>query len=938
MKARTRHSVLLPVLSLLITASYSAYADEPAEIYTPNNSLVTDTYFIDERLSEADKQAWQEYVEATYPGAVILDEATSTYNCHGYAWHISEGGERVWLGVTDVDAEDIYWEDKSYVAVDDDYTKISYASDNHSAVAAAEEGWFVSKWGEGCLVKHQPANCPYTASNLNYYILANNIVFCIDDTGSMGEEISYAQAAAVAVLADNQAANRSCYYTLFSFKDGPATLRGQTSDEAQMEGWINSLYADGGGGCPESSLTAIRQGAELSPYSDIMMMTDASSNSYGVDDTYATYGEVFETIFTLVTNHSHLNAIVYSTCGELLNGHSDNGHECLTCRRTDSNGDLNKEVDGARPMPDDPAGEEGYNLVCTESGGLYFRIDSSETEEAVEIILRESSADGKICFYDGEVISGEVTHEIPVDESVSQLHLVLNRNVGALVSLEVENSRGEIIDDTTPGVSILQVGGNTYYQIEEEAIHGSGVGVWTARVSGSGTYRFSGSCETDNPMVYLGETTVGIGGTLHLLADLSREVENISFELVSLDGTEWSPVIMYDDGAHGDGEAGDLLFAGTLVMEEVGSFRFRAKGDDNFARMYSAKINVGVLEVVASPTQYVSPGDIITHMFEVSNLGSAEDTYDVYSSATEGWADLSGVPAELTIDAGYVVNVEIPVYVPVDAAPGAFERLSIQAVSQENSTINDTDATKTRVIDPTPIIEVLPAYFNYDTLQVGEVSEPAVFTMRNVGTVDLNVMNVALSDELNYSLDPSECGDLPLVLGPGEECELLVSFHPSTSGVLDAVLEVVSDDPDKPVLVVPLFGTGESTEAIICDHLGRDQWWHSDWDVYLFNGCAGEEITVSLFEDSEITLLTSDRATLVVTNLVSGHGRCPLFREDSSSLPNSISLTLPCDDLYSVVVIQQPWWVAYGSRFTGDYCVTLESTGEAAGTFRRFRH
>ena len=66
-----------------------------------------------------------------------------------------------------------------------------------------------------------------------------------------------------------------------------------------MKSLISALYADGGGKIPESSLTAIRQAATHASNADILMMTDAPSNSYGVDGTYADWGEIsFTTRFT----------------------------------------------------------------------------------------------------------------------------------------------------------------------------------------------------------------------------------------------------------------------------------------------------------------------------------------------------------------------------------------------------------------------------------------------------------------------------------------------------------------------------------------------------------------------------------------------------------------------------------------------------------------
>lgn len=95
----------------------------------------------------------------SYDGVVIVDEATRSYNCHAYAWHVSEGGDRVWIGMVSESDEDVYWEDGSYIEVPESLaTKVSYQG-NHSSVRISNTE-YISKWGEGPLIKHSPNNVP----------------------------------------------------------------------------------------------------------------------------------------------------------------------------------------------------------------------------------------------------------------------------------------------------------------------------------------------------------------------------------------------------------------------------------------------------------------------------------------------------------------------------------------------------------------------------------------------------------------------------------------------------------------------------------------------------------------------------------------------------------------------------------------------------------
>ena len=152
-------------------------ADTPTTIKTPKGSTVPDTYLTDE-ASQSEIDAWNDWATSTYPNAILIASATRTYNCHSYAWHVSEGGNRVWIGSSTYTAEDIYWQDGSYgeIASEAAATKVSYVFGNHSAVTTPSSGWFISKWGATSLMKHAWNDCPYDDSQLKYYAPSLNVI------------------------------------------------------------------------------------------------------------------------------------------------------------------------------------------------------------------------------------------------------------------------------------------------------------------------------------------------------------------------------------------------------------------------------------------------------------------------------------------------------------------------------------------------------------------------------------------------------------------------------------------------------------------------------------------------------------------------------------------------------------------------------------------
>ncbi|GGM89227.1 hypothetical protein GCM10010967_22510 [Dyadobacter beijingensis] len=93
------------------------------------------------------------------PSCVVLNDYTRQYNCHGYAWHVSTGGNKI--GIDQVTHGGV----TPYVSgVNPSYTQTIYNgtqgklrvrySGDHSAVTTYDAGKYISKWGAGPLVKH----------------------------------------------------------------------------------------------------------------------------------------------------------------------------------------------------------------------------------------------------------------------------------------------------------------------------------------------------------------------------------------------------------------------------------------------------------------------------------------------------------------------------------------------------------------------------------------------------------------------------------------------------------------------------------------------------------------------------------------------------------------------------------------------------------------
>ena len=161
------------------------YSQVRADICTPKGDNV-EAYKRSE-WSDYYRGYWDNYYSNLYPNATKINtyggySSTLKFNCHGYAWHVSERelsdtADYRWIGLYQDSDEDIYWTSGSYTEISSPVKggKVSYVSVDHSAIIADPSvygtGWFVSKWGDGPLMRHAYNYSPYTSTNLKYYKL-----------------------------------------------------------------------------------------------------------------------------------------------------------------------------------------------------------------------------------------------------------------------------------------------------------------------------------------------------------------------------------------------------------------------------------------------------------------------------------------------------------------------------------------------------------------------------------------------------------------------------------------------------------------------------------------------------------------------------------------------------------------------------------------------
>ena len=159
-------------------------------IYTKYGNPVDALNFSD--MSSQEIAESNSYAISHYPNATFISNASATYNCHSYAWNISDGGSRCWINAAKKLTYDNlmkYWTDDYYGQTynENNATKIFYYKSDHSAIKSSVAGMYESKWGKLPLMRHAPNYGPYNNMDTRYYYTKafhNGIIEC--DEGNCG--------------------------------------------------------------------------------------------------------------------------------------------------------------------------------------------------------------------------------------------------------------------------------------------------------------------------------------------------------------------------------------------------------------------------------------------------------------------------------------------------------------------------------------------------------------------------------------------------------------------------------------------------------------------------------------------------------------------------------------------------------------------------------
>jgi hypothetical protein len=139
----------LGIITLILLLYNFAISQTQSNLSTPKGSTVT--AYITSEISPNERQYWDDYWRKT--GRTYLQyfndgySSSGRFNCHGYAWNMSESGPVRWIGYYVATDENIYMTDGSYIQVCDEIYpgKVSWVNGDHSAITTTTPGRWISK-------------------------------------------------------------------------------------------------------------------------------------------------------------------------------------------------------------------------------------------------------------------------------------------------------------------------------------------------------------------------------------------------------------------------------------------------------------------------------------------------------------------------------------------------------------------------------------------------------------------------------------------------------------------------------------------------------------------------------------------------------------------------------------------------------------------------
>ena len=467
------------------------------------------------------------------------------------------------------------------------------------------------------------------------------LAISIDTTGSMGGIINSVKAQAIQIVDARQGTDEEpSKYVLAPFNDpgvGPTTV---TTDVDQFKAAINSLFADGGGDCPELSMSGMLQALSASDEGgDLFMFTDASSLDGFLAGNVASLAAAKEI---------KVYPMAFGSCS-----------------------------------PIDP----GYHMIAARSGGQLFELFTFEAGNIAQLADFVVRANAVNLLSIADAVTGTAkTYSVPVDSGMTRVTF----SVSGVTDIVITRPGGVPVVTGDPDVSTVGLSTGRIVSITTPA-----TGAWGVTVNGSTAFSINVSGEGDLDLTSFrfveergrpghtgmfpiaGLPVAGVPTVTH--AVMSGAFSSATFELRHKTGAVLQTLML-------DPVSADLPneFFGP-VTPPGGTFLVYVTGTDEngvpYQRVMPSSVLPQTIQLIAPNPVELRPGVLTSYAFQVDNLGPA-GTFRVVASDDKGF--LAGVnPAFLDIPANGSVDVIVQLFPPVGTPQGTSDTLTVTVESTD---------------------------------------------------------------------------------------------------------------------------------------------------------------------------------------------------------------------------------------------------------------
>jgi hypothetical protein len=496
----------------------------------------------------------------------------------------------------------------------------------------------------------------------------------VDTTGSMGGIIASVKSNIGSIVNSVVGTpDEPDQYLLEPFNDpffGPFTT---TSDAPAFLGQVNSLFASGGGDCPELAMHGLLDAVNAADeQSTLFLFTDASAKDSGlfpIVDAAATKKKIT------------INFALFGSCS-----------------------------------PIDPA----YINTASATGGQVFLFNRFTETGAIFPLMNSQIGGPQVnILHDAGTLSGSRDIAFPVDSMITSLSVSTSLDSVSVITLTRPD--GTVVSSADAGVSLTRVTSGAIFVITAPP-----QGSWNLHVQGSGALSVDVRGKSSRDLLrqvpnlssfnFVNLTgRIGhsgyfpipgqpvVGDTQTVVARLNGVTTNVAFSLVSEAGDLLQPLTLHQ----GDPNAIPDDFVGTLSLP-VQQFRVVATGNDANGVAFQRTIPVLFRPetVRVTPTTFLEDGlpqgQTVALVFEVQNSGAA-DTFNL--AANDGQFFVTSIsPSSLTLPSGATGTVTINLLVPASAALGTDDSVTVIATSAANPAISNSSVQTFEVAggDSTP--------------------------------------------------------------------------------------------------------------------------------------------------------------------------------------------------------------------------------------------